>query len=136
MFGRVPDVRRQSAPHPIGHSAERLGPAEMTSIRGWHGHAAASLRAPHSASASDLASRDSTEPYRSHAVDVETQHCADCGGGEFKIIAAILEQSVIEKIIKHLGLRARASLRASGWMTASLTALNRSWRRTAMGRFC
>lgn len=32
------------------------------------------------------------------------QHCPDCGGGEFEIIAAILERSVIEKILSRLGL--------------------------------
>jgi hypothetical protein len=32
------------------------------------------------------------------------QHCPNCGGGEFKIIATILERSVIEKILTHLGL--------------------------------
>jgi hypothetical protein len=32
------------------------------------------------------------------------QHCPNCGGGELKIIAAILERTVIEKILTHLGL--------------------------------
>ena len=32
------------------------------------------------------------------------QHAASCGGGELKIIAAILERPVIEKILTHLGL--------------------------------
>ena len=35
------------------------------------------------------------------------QLCRNCGG-EVKIIAAILEQPVIEKILAHLGLQARA----------------------------
>ena len=39
------------------------------------------------------------------ALDLE--HCPNCGG-ELKIIAAILEAPVIEKILKHLGLQARA----------------------------
>jgi len=39
------------------------------------------------------------------------QPCPNCGG-ELKIIAAILEQPVIEKIIAHLGLQARAPPRA------------------------
>lgn len=30
--------------------------------------------------------------------------CPNCGGGELKIIAAILERPVIEKILTHLGL--------------------------------
>jgi hypothetical protein len=34
-------------------------------------------------------------------------HCPNCGG-ELKIIAAILEQPVIEKILTHLGLQGRA----------------------------
>ena len=33
---------------------------------------------------------------------VDMQHCPNCGGGELKIIAAILERPVIEKILKHL----------------------------------
>ena len=32
------------------------------------------------------------------------QHCPNCGGGELKIIAAILEPPVIEKILTHLSL--------------------------------
>jgi hypothetical protein len=32
------------------------------------------------------------------------QHCPNGGGGEIKIIAAILERPVIEKILTHLGL--------------------------------
>ena len=32
------------------------------------------------------------------------QHCPNCGGGQLKIIAAILEWLVIEKILSHLGL--------------------------------
>ena len=34
-------------------------------------------------------------------------HCPNCGG-ELKIIAAFLEQPVIEKILTHLGLQAQA----------------------------
>ncbi len=36
--------------------------------------------------------------------DIDMQHCPNCGGGELKIIAAILERPVIEKILTHLGL--------------------------------
>jgi Putative transposase len=36
--------------------------------------------------------------------DFDMQHCPICGGGELKIIAAILELPVIEKILTHLGL--------------------------------
>ncbi|MFO1293967.1 MAG: hypothetical protein U1F07_12975 [Rubrivivax sp.] len=32
------------------------------------------------------------------------QHCPNCDAGELKIIAAILERPVIEKILTHLGL--------------------------------
>ena len=43
--------------------------------------------------------------------DLDLEHCPNCGG-ELRIIAAILEQSVIEKILTHLGLQARAPPRA------------------------
>jgi hypothetical protein len=36
--------------------------------------------------------------------DIDMQHCPSCGAGELKIIAAILERPVIEKILTHLGL--------------------------------
>jgi hypothetical protein len=35
--------------------------------------------------------------------DIDMQHCPNCGGGELKIIAAILARPVIEKILGHLG---------------------------------
>ena len=43
-------------------------------------------------------------------------HCPNCGG-KLKIIAAILEPPVIEKILTHLGLQARAQPipAALGW---------------------
>jgi hypothetical protein len=45
--------------------------------------------------------------------DIDMQHCPNCGGGgELKIIAAILERPVIEKILKHLGLQAQPPPRA------------------------
>ena len=44
--------------------------------------------------------------------DLDLEHCPNCGG-ELKIIAAILEQSVIEKILTHLGLQARAPPRSA-----------------------
>ena len=43
--------------------------------------------------------------------DLDLEHCPNCGG-ELKIIAAILEQPVIEKILTHLGLQARAPPRS------------------------
>jgi hypothetical protein len=36
--------------------------------------------------------------------DIDVERCPNCGGGELKIIAAILERPVIEKILAHLGL--------------------------------
>ena len=43
--------------------------------------------------------------------EIDMEHCPNCGG-ELKIIAAILEQPVIEKILTHLCLQARAPPRA------------------------
>ena len=43
--------------------------------------------------------------------EFDLEHCPNCGG-ELKIVAAILEQPVIEKILTHLGLQARAPPRA------------------------
>ena len=43
--------------------------------------------------------------------EIDLEHCPNCGG-ELKIIAAIMEQPVIEKILTHLGLQARAPPRA------------------------
>ena len=39
--------------------------------------------------------------------EIDMEHCPNCGG-ELKLIAAILEAPVIEKILMHLGLQARA----------------------------
>ncbi len=36
--------------------------------------------------------------------DIDMQHCPNCGAGQLKIIAAILQRPVIEKILTHLGL--------------------------------
>ena len=36
--------------------------------------------------------------------DIDMQHCPNCGGGELKIMAAILEGPVIQKILDNLGL--------------------------------
>ena len=43
--------------------------------------------------------------------EIDMEHCPNCGG-ELRIIAAILEQPVIEKILTHLGLQARAPPRS------------------------
>jgi hypothetical protein len=45
-------------------------------------------------------------------VEIYLEHCPSCGG-ELKIIAAILGQPVIEQILTHLGLQARAPPRAA-----------------------
>ena len=44
--------------------------------------------------------------------DLDLEHCPNCGG-ELKIIAAILEAPVIERILTHLVLQARAPPRAA-----------------------
>jgi hypothetical protein len=36
--------------------------------------------------------------------NIDMQHCPNCGSGELKIIAAILERPLIEKILTRLGL--------------------------------
>jgi DNA primase catalytic subunit len=36
--------------------------------------------------------------------DIDMQHCPNCGCGELKIVAAILERPLIEKMLRHLGL--------------------------------
>ena len=43
---------------------------------------------------------------------IDLEHCPDCGG-QLKIIAAILEAPVIERILTHLGLQARAPPRVA-----------------------
>ena len=44
-------------------------------------------------------------------VEIDLEHCQNCGG-ELKIIAAIVEAPVIQRILTHLGLQARAPPRA------------------------
>ena len=44
--------------------------------------------------------------------ELDLEHCPNCGG-ELKLIAAIVEAPVIERILTHLGLQARAPPRAS-----------------------
>lgn len=36
--------------------------------------------------------------------DIDMQSCQNCGAGELKIIAAVLERPLIYKILTHLGL--------------------------------
>ena len=44
--------------------------------------------------------------------DLDLEHCSNCGG-EMKVIAAILEQPVIETILTHHGLQPRAPPRSA-----------------------
>ena len=43
---------------------------------------------------------------------IDMEHCPNCGGWALKIIAAILERPVIEKILTHLGLEPQPPPRA------------------------
>jgi hypothetical protein len=43
--------------------------------------------------------------------DLDLEHCPNCGG-ELRIIAAILEQPVIERTLSHMGLQTRAPPRS------------------------
>lgn len=49
---------------------------------------------------------------RKRVFDIDMQHCPNRGAGELKIIAAILERPVIEKLLTHLRLQARPPPRA------------------------
>jgi hypothetical protein len=74
----------------------------------------------------DASQLDATEPGCAHrrparirwarllkrVFEIDLEHCLNCGG-ELKIIAAILETPVIERILTHLGLPARAPPRAA-----------------------
>jgi hypothetical protein len=44
---------------------------------------------------------------RKRVFDIDMLHCPNCGGGNLKIIAAILERPVVEKILTHLALEAQ-----------------------------
>ena len=44
--------------------------------------------------------------------DLDLERCPNCGAGELKIIAAILQRPVIEKILTHLGLQPQPPPRA------------------------
>ena len=44
--------------------------------------------------------------------EIDLEHCPNCGG-DLKIIAAILDAPMIERILNHLGLQARAPPRAA-----------------------
>jgi len=51
--------------------------------------------------------------------DIDMQHGPNCGAGQLKIIAAILERSVIEKIWTRLGLDPQPPPTPSGASTPS-----------------
>jgi hypothetical protein len=59
---------------------------------------------------------------------IDMQHCPNCGGGELKIIAAILERPVIEKILTHLGLDPQPPPRSRVRGGARLRRLSRAGR--------
>ena len=46
-------------------------------------------------------------------VEIDLEHCQNCGG-ELKIIAAIVEAPVIQRIHTHLGLQARGACASTG----------------------
>ena len=52
-------------------------------------------------------------------VEIDLEHCPNCGG-ELKIIAAIFEAPVIQRILTHLGLQARGACAGTGaWVHAA-----------------
>jgi len=48
--------------------------------------------------------------------NIDMQHCPNCGAAELKIIAAILERPVIEKILSHLGLDPHERVHRGAWL--------------------
>ena len=82
------------------HLAPGVEPAGVHAAVGGAGAAAASevepvRAAPHRISWARLLKR---------FFDIDMHTCPNCGAGELKIIAAILERPVIQKILEHLGL--------------------------------
>ena len=59
-----------------------------------------------------ITARLSGPPLQMRVFDVDLEHCPNFGG-QFKIIAAILDWAVIERTLKHQGLQGRAPPRAS-----------------------
>ncbi len=47
------------------------------------------------------------------------QHCPNCGAGELKMVAAILERAVIETVLAHLGLDPQSRDRSKTCQLAS-----------------
>jgi Putative transposase len=70
------------------------------------GHAAVSEQNGSEQNGSHRPVRPSWVRLLKRVFDLDLAHCPNCGG-ELKIIAAILERPVIEKILTHLGLQAR-----------------------------
>ena len=64
-------------------------------------------------------------PLLKRVFDIDMQYCLNCGAGELKIIAAILERPVIEKILSHHSLdpqpppRGRARETGEAWVPLS-----------------
>ena len=74
--------------------------------------------------------------------EIDLEHCPNCGG-ELKIIAAIFEAAVIERILTHLGLHADCGRRTApargptpqeGLALASASAARRAGRRRGLRR--
>ena len=74
--------------------------------------------------------------------EIDLEHCPNCGG-QLKIIAAILESAVIERILTHLGLQAdcgrmtapaRGHASQEGLAPASASAARRPGRRCGLRR--
>ena len=63
------------------------------------------------AQAQDALARDGTTHLLKRVFESDLERCPHCDG-ELKIIAAILERPVIEKILTHLGLQVRAPPRS------------------------
>ena len=72
---------------------------------------ASGAAAPESGCAHARLVRISWAPLLKRVFQIDLGHCPNCGG-QRKIIAAILEAPVIERILTHLGLQARAPPRA------------------------
>jgi len=84
-------------------------------LSGRSGNLGAAAFAPRAASEAVVATACEAEPiqFRSGRInwarllkrvfDIDMHTCPNCGGGELKIIAAILVRPVIEKILTHLG---------------------------------
>jgi hypothetical protein len=56
---------------------------------------------------------------------IDVERCPNCGAGELKIIAAILERPMIENILSHLGLDPQPARRCARHESL--------WRQTASG---